>query len=92
MKCFNRFPCSCLHKPREADTNHNKSCPVVPLTIGTSSGVCIFSVFQSLLLTAKVTSVKIDKSKVIRFMESARKNANHAVPNKKVRTLNRQKI
>lgn len=64
MKCFNRFPCSCLHQPREADTNHNKSCPVVPLTIGTSSGVCIFSVFQSLLLTAKVTSVKIDKSKV----------------------------
>lgn len=49
---------------READTNHNKSCPVVLLTIGTSSGVCIFSVFQSLLLTAKVTSVKIDKSKV----------------------------
>lgn len=49
---------------READTNRSKSCPVVPLTIGTSSGVCIFSVFQSLLLTAKVTSVKIGKSKV----------------------------
>lgn len=66
MKCFNRFPClcSCLRHFGDVETNHNKSWPVVPLTIGISSGVCIFSVFQSLLLTAKATSVKIGKSKV----------------------------